>query len=532
MSACAPEVATPADLYGPLLTQVQLGQMFEDGKTFVDAAPRRHPDDIMRSFSDLPADSACLRDFVIDNFDLPEPAKVHPAHGEPDLRRYIRSIWPELCRNGGHPPPYGSLLPVEGPYVVPGGRFAELYYWDSYFSIPGLLRDGLDDVAHGIVTALTDLLERYGRIPNGTRSYYLSRSQPPLYYAMLDLVPDARPSVMRRRLNALLIEHGFWMDGAAGMAPGDCAGRVVRMPDGALLNRYWDDRDTPRDESYLEDVATASATSRAPEDVFRALRAGAESGWDFSSRWLTEGGGLESIRTHHIVAVDLNAFLYGMESAIVSLADGLCEDRIVRRFDGARKRRRAAIHRWLWHDQGYFCDFDLESRQLCPQLTAATLAPLFSGVATQAQAAMIAKVTADCLLAPGGLRTTLIETGEQWDWPNGWAPLQWIAFTGLRRYGHRRLADMIAARWIGTVDSVFQRSGWIHEKYDVERGTGGGGGEYAPQLGFGWTNGVTAAFMDMLRIRSSGQDRAAVQGVPGQYAPANFTAVMAEGAME
>ncbi|GFZ98093.1 MULTISPECIES: alpha,alpha-trehalase TreF [Sphingobium] len=514
-------VATPADLYGAMLAQVQLNQLFEDGKTFVDAVPRRSTDDILRAFEALPHDSQCLRDFVIAHFDLPDPAGVHPAHGEPDLRHYIRSIWPELHRDGAHPPENGSLLPVNGPYVVPGGRFVELYYWDSYFSILGLLRDGFEHVAQGIVTALADLLKRYGRIPNGTRSYYLSRSQPPLYFAMLDLVPDARPAVMRQRLDALLIEHGFWMDGAAALGPGECAKRVVRMPDGALLNRYWDDRDTPRDESYLEDVATANATMRPPEDVFRALRAGAESGWDFSSRWFTPGGALDSIRTHHIVAVDLNAFLYGMESAIVRLADELCEDRIARQFDGARKRRRAAIHRWLWCEAGYFSDFDLESGQLCGQLTAATHAPLFTGVATQAQAAAVARLTSDHLIAPGGLRTTLIETGEQWDAPNGWAPLQWIAFMGLRRYGHRRLADIIAARWVETVDSVFQRTGWIHEKYDVERGIGGGGGEYTPQLGFGWTNGVTAAFMDLLRIHSSGREGrgpVTVHGVPDRFA--------------
>ncbi|WP_405053585.1 alpha,alpha-trehalase TreF [Sphingobium sp. WCS2017Hpa-17] len=501
-------VASPADIFGPLLAQVQLNHIFEDGKTFVDAVPRHSAQDILSAFERCPSDSQALRDFVVTNFDLPDPARVHPAHGEPDLRHYIRSVWPELYRDGAHPAENGSLLAVTGPYVVPGGRFVELYYWDSYFSILGLLRDGFDHVAQGIVAAFSDLLQRYGRIPNGTRSYYLSRSQPPLYFAMLDLVPDGRPSATRQRLDALLIEHAFWMDGAEQVAPGGCAKRVTRMPDGALLNRYWDDRDTPRDESYLEDVATAEMSRRVPQDVFRALRAGAESGWDFSSRWFAEGGSLESIRTPQIAAVDLNAYLYGMESAIVRLADALCDDAIARRFDSASRRRRAAIHRWLWHDDGYFTDFDLECAQLRPHLTAATLAPLFTGVATQAQAAAIARVTSERLLAPGGLRTTLVETGEQWDAPNGWAPLQWIAFVGLRRYGYRRLADRIAARWVGTVDAVFQRSGWIHEKYDVERCTGGGGGEYAPQLGFGWTNGVAAAFMDLLDIRSQGHDQA------------------------
>ncbi|MDP1026996.1 alpha,alpha-trehalase TreF [Sphingomonas sp. KR1UV-12] len=511
----AMEVASPADLFGPLLVEVQLGRLFADGKTFVDAVPVREPGQIRDAFAFLPADEASLRGFVAENFTLPAPARVHGAHGERDLRRYLRSTWADLCRETVTPNAGGSLLPVAGVHPVPGGRFAELYYWDSYFTMLGLIRDGFEQVAASTVDAFAELLETYGRIPNGTRSYYLSRSQPPIYFAMLGLVPDARPATRRRRLDALLIEHAFWMDGAADTGPGESAKRAVRMPDGAVLNRYWDDRATPRDESYWEDFRTADQSGRSPGEVYRALRAGAESGWDFSSRWFAEGEGLESIRTTQVVPVDLNACLYGMERTIAEVADGLCDDAVARRFDGLARRRRAAIHHWLWHDAGYFCDFDTDTGERRAQLTAATLMPLFTGVATRMQATRVARVTADSLLAAGGLRTTLIETGEQWDWPNGWAPLQWIAFAGLRRYGHRRLAHAIAARWVGTVDAEFRRSGWIHEKYDVERGTGGGGGEYVPQIGFGWTNGVTVSFMDLLGIGSG-------------EGPARFPAQMAE----
>ena len=512
----ATDVASPADLFGDLLAKVQLGRIFEDGKTFVDAVPLRDPGQIRDAFADVAPDEEALRTFVAENFMLPTAARVHAAHEERDLRRYLRSVWADLCRESMPPIAGGSLLPVAGVYPVPGGRFAELYYWDSYFTILGLMRDGFEQVAASTVDAFAGLLETYGRIPNGTRSYYLSRSQPPIYFAMLGLVPDARPAPLRRRLRALLIEHAFWMDGAADAGPAGSSKRVVRMPDGSVLNRYWDDRATPRDESYREDFRTAGQSGRSPAEVYRSLRAGAESGWDFSSRWLVEGDGLESIRTTRIVPVDLNACLYGMERTIAELADALCEDAVVRRFDGLARRRRAAIHRWLWLDAGYFCDFDVETGEKRTQLTAATLMPLFTGVASRMQAACVARVTANSLLASGGLRTTLIETGEQWDWPNGWAPLQWIAFSGLRRYGHRRLAAAIASRWVGTVDAEFRRSGWTHEKYDVERGTGGGGGEYVPQIGFGWTNGVTAAFMDLLGIGAVGKPRPPVHAVASE----------------
>jgi len=489
---------SPADLFGPLLVEVQRRRLYGDGKTFVDAVPLRPATEIMALFERVERNDDALRAFVAEHFVLPAPAHVHAAHGERDLRHYIASLWPELARAPSADQPDGSLLPIDRPYLVPGGRFVELYYWDSYFSMLGLVRDGHEPLAQSIADAFTDLIERYGHIPNGTRSYYFSRSQPPLYFAMLELLPDARPDKNKRRLRAMLLEHSFWMSGADALPPEERARRVVAMPDGAVLNRYWDDRDTPRDESFAEDVDVAGASSRPPHETYRALRAGAESGWDFSSRWLDEEGGLKTIRTPEIVPVDLNAFLYGLERAIAGLADALCEDAIAQIFDLAASARRFAIERWLWCEDGYFTDFDLALGAQRRGPTAATLAPLFTGAATAAQAVRVADTVAAQLLGPGGLRTTLVETGEQWDWPNGWAPLQWIAFSGLRRYGHRELATEIARRWTAMVDAEFQRSGWLHEKYDVEHERGGGGGEYPPQLGFGWTNGVTAAFIDLV----------------------------------
>jgi alpha,alpha-trehalase len=505
ITARADHPLSPADLFGPLLAEVQLRRLFPDGKSFVDAVPRRAVGEILSAFETLEPGDHDLHAFVQEHFELPAPAQVHSAHGETDVRQYIRSLWPELIRESHQSPAHASLLPLDAPYLVPGGRFVELYYWDSYFSLLGLVRDGHEALARSMVDGFTDLIERYGHIPNGTRSYYLSRSQPPLYFAMIQLIPDTQPRINQRRLHALLAEHHYWMAGADTLRPGESLARVAALPDGAVLNRYWDGRDTPRDESLHEDVATVAASGRSASLVYRALRAGAESGWDFSSRWLDEGGTLASIRTTDIIPIDLNAFLYGLEQTIVQLADMLCDDDVGRQYRRLAKRRRSAMHRWLWSDEGFFTDFDLRTVERRRHPTAASLAPLFTGAATQAQAASVARIVSDRLLAPGGLRTTLVETGEQWDWPNGWAPLQWIAFAGLRRYGHTDLARRMAHRWIDTVETEFQRSGWLHEKYDVERRTEGAGGEYPPQLGFGWTNGVTAALIDLVGRSSPGR---------------------------
>jgi hypothetical protein len=197
-------------------------------------------------------------------------------------------------------------LPLPRAYVVPGGRFREIYYWDSYFTMLGLVRDGRSDLVEGMIDDFTSLIERYGHIPNGTRTYYLSRSQPPVYYLMLGLSNSRDPAAFRRRLAALRREHAYWMSGEDGLAPGHAQSHVVRLPDGTILNRYWDARATPREESYAEDVATAAGSGPPATDVYRDLRAAAESGWDFSSRWLANPGNLGSIRTTRIAPVDLS----------------------------------------------------------------------------------------------------------------------------------------------------------------------------------------------------------------------------------
>lgn len=484
--------ATPAELYGPLLARVQESGILTDGKTFVDAVPVRAIADIMSDFAELADGDEELLGFVVANFVLP-PSVDRAAPGTPmlPLREYIRSMWSKLAREPVTCAANSSALPLGHRHIVPGGRFREIYYWDSFFTLLGLVRDGETALATGIVDAMTELIENHGHVPNGSRTYYLGRSQPPLFHLMVGLLDDRRPEVAARRLMAMKREHSWWMEGADDLAPGARENHVARLADGSLLNRYWDKRDTPRDESWREDTITAQSSGRTPAQVYRDLRAGAESGWDFSSRWL-DGSSLQSIRTTTIAPIDLNAFLFGLETAIAASGDADAAQ-----YRERADRRRIAIHKHMWNeDERIFADYDLEQERIRPCVTAAALAPLLAGLASQHQADATARLTHEKLLAAGGLRTTLVDSGQQWDRPNGWAPLQWIAVAGLRRYGHDALAQEIARRWIATVSATYARTGLIYEKYDVEDSAIGGGGEYEPQIGFGWTNGVTADLMD------------------------------------
>jgi alpha,alpha-trehalase len=489
----AASVATPHEIFGSLYEAVQKANIYPDAKTFADAVPKHDPQAILAEYRrDNPRTNAALKAFVERHFALPAPTTV-------TLRQHIASLWPVLTRPPLDPPKWSSALAMPANYVVPGGRFREIYYWDSYFTMLGLKADHRSDLVDSMIVDFKSLIERYGFIPNGTRSYYLSRSQPPFFAAMTQLKPLGDKADDANVLAALKAEYAFWMRGK-GCLPAQGAGaceHVVRLADGTLLNRYWDAKDTPRDEALREDIETAAESKRPAPEVYRDLRAAAESGWDFSSRWLDDAMRLSSIHTTSIVPVDLNSLMYQLEGEIerrcVAAGDSTCQTE----FNGAKTVRAAAVQKHLWlADEKRYADYDLRHNLPTKSHSAATLYPLWVGIATQSQADAIAETTKTKLLAEGGLRTTLFSTGQQWDRPNGWAPLQWIAIDGLARYGHKALAHEIARRWVGTVARTWGETGKLLEKYDVEERKSGGGGEYPTQDGFGWTNGVTSALLE------------------------------------
>lgn len=504
--ASASGPAPPSVLFAELFERVQAEGLYPDDKTFADAVPRRAPASIMAEYrAHRPADRAALQAFVSANFELPRDATAPTSRaGQRPLRAHIAALWPILARPPSAPPEGSSLLALPEAYVVPGGRFREVYYWDSYFTMLGLVRDGRRDLARGLTEDFASLIRRYGHVPNGARSYYLSRSQPPFFYLMAELSARTAAEGDARYLAALKAEHRFWMRGEAEARPGAPVGHVVRLADGAVLNRYWDALATPRDESYRLDTVLAARAGRPKAELYRELRSAAESGWDFSSRWLQDGRDLASIRITDIVPIDLNSLLYGLERAIARGCARKGEHACAVAFHNRAELRRAAISRYLWDGPGgRFLDYDWRSGRRLENPSAAMLYPLFVGLASRVQADRVAGATRAGLLAPGGLRTTTSRTGQQWDAPNGWAPLQWIGVRGLASYGHRPLSDEIGRRWLVTVCRAYGETGKLLEKYDVEEAKPGGGGEYPLQDGFGWTNGVTRALMDGLDASSS-----------------------------
>ncbi len=494
----APE--TPAQIYGDLFRDVQMQRVFADGKTFVDAVAKREPQEIVAAYGREKGNAGFdLHAFVDREFNVPvvEASDYHSVAGD-DVRSHIDALWTVLTRDPAVEVEYSSRLPLPDRYVVPGGRFREMYYWDSYFTMLGLQASGRHDLVRAMCDNFAALIGRYGHIPNGNRSYYLSRSQPPFFAAMVELLAthEGEGALVRYR-PALQKEYDFWMEGAERLtAAAPAHRRVVRLEDGSILNRYWDDQATPRDESYREDVETARASGRPAEEVYRNLRAAAESGWDFSSRWFADGRTLASIRTVEFVPVDLNSLLYQLELTLARAHEPDDASRAAQ-FRQRAQARRAAIHGHLWNEAvGAFTDYLWTERRPASQVTAATASPLFFGIATPDEAERTAATIRATLLGAHGVLTTSQSTGQQWDAPNGWAPLQWMTIEGLRQYGHRTLADDIAHRWVKQNLAVYRATGKLVEKYDVAAGTAeAGGGEYPLQDGFGWTNGVLRALL-------------------------------------
>jgi alpha,alpha-trehalase len=506
--APASDPCTPADRYQDLFVAVQSQRIFGDSKIFVDCMPLRPPDEIMAAWqAQRHAPGFDLAAFVAANFAAPQLAHTgfvpHPGW---TMAQHIDALWAFLRREPQQHPLCASLLQLPSPYVVPGGRFGELYYWDSYFTMIGLAESGLADLLHAMTDNFAYLIDTYGHVPNGTRTYYLSRSQPPVFALMTRLCEQRGGPPAVEYLPQLRREHAFWMDGEQHVRAGFAYRRVVALPGGAVLNRYWDDRCTPREESWREDVATAAQGERDPQEVYRHLRAAAESGWDFSSRWLAEDAQgrpqaqLASICTTDLLPIDLNCFLHTLECTIARLARAPGQAGLAREFEQRAVQRAQAIDRCCWDEQrGFYVDYDWRLARQRRALTAAAVVPLYCGVAHPAQAARLAQVLRARLLAPGGLGTSEDDSSEQWDRPNGWAPLQWMAVEGLQRYGETALALEIRSRWMRTVQAVYDREHRLVEKYalrPVESASGGGGGEYPLQDGFGWTNGVARRWLD------------------------------------
>jgi alpha,alpha-trehalase len=493
---------SPDELLGELFADVQLKRVHADGMTFVDQVPAERMRKILKDYERQRENpNFNLHAFVAEYFKdyISEQSVNYHSNPKNTVTQHINELWDVLTRTAYKN--NGSLIALPYPYIVPGGRFGAQYYWDTYFVMQGLAEADRWDLIEEMIKNYAFMIRKIGYIPTANRTYQLSRSQPPFFSHMVRLLAEKKGSLtLVRYLPYLLSEYRFWMKGSRTLSAERTANRrTVLLPDGSILNRYYDNKRTPRPESYKEDVETArEAYDRVASQVYLDLRAGAESGWDFSSRWFKESDALHTIHTTDIVPIDLNCLLVDLEQTIAEAYHVLKQGKLAARYEAQAEARIDTINRYCWSSRdGFYFDYDFMLGDYTYRKTIAAAFPLFSNVATKEQAAAVAKTIHDEFLKDGGLLTTLEYTGQQWDAPNGWAPLHWITIKGLRNYGYHELANEIKKRWISTNMLVYQKHGKLVEKYNVvDKGNpAGGGGEYPLQDGFGWTNGVLLALL-------------------------------------
>lgn len=483
----------PEEVFGELFVDLQTSKLWEDDKFLTDAVPNRSPKAILDDYAlQKNGEGFHLKTFFEDNF---SPSHVSTTHFKTDPNKstveHIKSLWPYLKREADTFIEGSSLIPLSKPYIVPGGRFNEIYYWDSYFTMLGLKKHGEIEVIQNMVDNFAWMIQNIGFIPNGNRTYFLGRSQPPFFALMVQVLAEIKgDDVYKNYLDALVKEHQFWMS-----KTGENTEHLISY-NGYQLNRYFDSKQGPRPEMYATDLHDYKKYNE-PVDYYSHVRAACESGWDFSCRWFQDPMDLSSIQTLNILPVDLNSLLWNLEATIAK-AMKLSNDKNAPSWEALADRRAQSIQSLFWNNQReYFCDINFILKEHTAIDSLAGVYPLFFNLASAEQADAVAKKIESEFLRPGGLVSTTYETGQQWDSPNGWAPLQYMAVIGLENYGYHTLAKNIKDRWISLCDQVYKNTGKMLEKYNVcDTSLLSGGGEYPVQDGFGWSNGVYVAFYE------------------------------------
>lgn len=476
-----------------LFFDVQTQRVFQDSKIFADASPKTHLPGIRKKYLQLrETQNVDLRAFVEEHFDLPIDHAMSFSTEKRDVWDYIDQLWLKLTRQPGFE--NSSLLHLPRPYVVPGGRFREIYYWDSYFTMLGLASSGHVDLVEDMVENFASLMRNYGVIPNGNREYYLSRTQPPYFALMVQLLAKLRNNerLLLGYIDVMESEYAYWMKGHDQLVnDGDACSRVVKLK-GHLLNRYCDDLNEPRPESYFEDKQLSAELTSSNDNLFRDIRSACESGWDFSSRWFADKEDFATIETTKVVPIDLNCLMHELEAALAKAYQLAGNDDKAQQYQSIASNRKQAIQQLFFDPEyAYFFDLNCLDGSFRPTKTLAAAYPLYAKLATDEQAEAIARQLHKEFLHPGGWVTSTNHSSQQWDSPNGWAPLQWTVYRGLRNYGFEDLARQGAEAWLNNVIALYNKTGKLYEKYDVvntERLADGG--EYQNQYGFGWTNAI------------------------------------------
>lgn len=406
-------------------------------------------------------------------------ARVGKEHPDLNIRAIRHGVGFEDMENHG-------LLYLPHDYIVPGGRFNEMYGWDSYFTVMGLVQDGETKIAEGMVKNMFYEVDNYGKILNANRSYYLSRSSPPFQSSAVLAVYEKTgdKKFLKEGIDHVIKEYNYWTN------PDNGKEMDHLTPTG--LSRYYSPVQKPCpevEEGYYDHYGLPKDNPQFCQDD----RAERESGWDMTDRY--------GYHCTDFNPVDLNSFLYKYEKDLAVMyreVEGP-ESANAKKWDDKAAQRKDLINKYCWNEEkGMFVDYNFKEGEKSGYESLATFAPLWAGVADQHQADKV-MANLDKFEMNHGLATSSEESGaralgKQWDHPAGWAPLHILSAKGMRNYGYNKEADRVSVKFLDTITGNFDKCGGILEKYNVKEGTADVEVGYGNQVGFGWTN---AAFLEL-----------------------------------
>lgn len=425
-----------------------------------------------------------------------------------ELDIYLDTFWGLVTRDNNAD--QGTLIGLPRPYLIPAAdpnnpMFQEMYYWDSYFMALGVIHTRHKQRVVDMAENMAYLIHRFGFVPNGTRYYFTSRSQPPFFTQMARLAlqivqenaPQDETAFLKRMLAAAIHEHdGFWMND--GLPPG--YRRVVEIRE---LGSGIKDSGLDSSKSLIPNTQSPNPICLNRYGDVNALHilASCECGWDHSARCDGDQIGKEAGDWLNYLPVCLNSILYVIENDIADMTAQLGDTAQAEHWRAIAAARAQAMQRLFWHDDsGFFYDYNWVESRLNFHASLAGFYPLWAGWANADQAERIVRQWLPQFLAEGGLIASLSTyDNRQWATPNGWAPLQWLTAEGLDRYGYHAEANTIRRRWCNTCEHGFMRDGTLLEKYNVlQPHTPPAHGVYGTVKGFGWTNGVYIDFKQKL----------------------------------
>ncbi len=400
------------------------------------------------------------------------------------VREYIEKYLPECTRE--HYENEDTILRLPYPYSVPcPDHFQELYYWDTYFLNFGLMETGHFDLALNNANNFIYLIEYYGYIPNANRSYYLGRSQPPFFSLIVSEIYKRTKDTqwLCRATKALILEHEFWQRYRMTKCGLNCYGGALPRED---IDKFF---------ACHKRRTLLDFPEECKEDIAKTSLALAESGWDCTPRFEHEAG--------NYAPVDLNSLLYALESNIARFSDILGDETNKAKFELLAAERKSRMNELLWNEEnGVFADYNFVKGHFSPVLSAASFFPLFLGVAdeTQARATVGALERLEYKCGVVACEKHDIKGRYQWDYPNAWAPVQFAVVNGLLNYGYESEAKRIAEKYINTVESTFEKTGRLWEKYNALDGSDNVTSEKKEKMPvmLGWTSGVYVYFKEYI----------------------------------